>query len=188
MSNFMKVNYSKTNKSIIEEYEELKNNPISNCGVTVRLPDKNNIYEWQATILGPKDTFYRGGIFILSIKFPVDYPEHGPDVCFKNPIYHINVNPIKYNIPGTEKLGHICFPNLWKPKNKMREFLTNIFGFFYLADIGNPYGIEILNEYKNKLDLYVEKVKYFTKKYAFPIDDNIKIDYDESWDFSYENK
>ena len=61
-------------KRLREEYEYLKNNPNPNLGVTVGLPDKNNIFEWQVTLLGPKDTSYRGGLFFLKILFPEDYP------------------------------------------------------------------------------------------------------------------
>ena len=46
-------------KTLREEYEYLKYNQNPILGVTVGLPDKNNIFEWQVTLLGPKDTFYR---------------------------------------------------------------------------------------------------------------------------------
>ena len=183
----MKVNYNKTNKRIIEEYERLKNDPNQNIGLTVGMPDKNNIFEWQAIIRGPPDTSYSDGIFFLSIKFPVDYPEHCPEVCFKNPIYHINVNPIKSNLPGDEPLGHVSFSklNLWKPEYKMIDVLANIYELFYEANPVSAYGLERVDEYKLNRSLYERKIYYFTKKYANPKDDNIKIDYDESWDFSY---
>ena len=183
-------NENKTNKRIIEEYESLKNNPNTNIGLTVRMPDKNNIFEWEATLLGPKDTSYKGGLFFLSIKFPVDYPQHPPEVCFKNPIYHVNVNPTKSNSPGAEPLGHICISTLnwWKPEYKMAEVFTNIFGLFYMANPESPYGNERADEFRYNRDLHENKIKYFTKKYANPRNDNIKIEYDDSWDFSYEGK
>ena len=33
-------------KRIREEFKDLNNNPISNIGVTVGLPDEDNILEW----------------------------------------------------------------------------------------------------------------------------------------------
>ena len=52
-------------KRIMKEFEELKKEPNLNIGVTVGIPNKNNIFEWRATILGPKDSSYRGGLFFL---------------------------------------------------------------------------------------------------------------------------
>ena len=34
----------------------------------------DNIYCWESCIIGPVDTPYEGGLFILNISFPQDYP------------------------------------------------------------------------------------------------------------------
>ena len=94
-------------KLIKKEYEEINKTPNSNIGVTIGLIDENNIFQWRATLTGPKDTSYKGGIFILTITFPNDYPLHPPEVCFKTPIYHVNVNPQKPTFQGAEPLGHV---------------------------------------------------------------------------------
>ena len=115
-------------KRIREEFKDLNNNPISNIGVTVGLPDEDNIFEWQCSLIGPKDTSYAGGIFILNVKFPDNYPDKAPEVVFKTPIYHININHKKLQGPGAEPLGHVCISTLnwWKPEYKMREVLSKI--------------------------------------------------------------
>ena len=174
-------------KRLREEYEYLKNNPNPNIGVTVGLPDKNNIFEWQVTLLGPKDTSYRGGLFFLKILFPEDYPQHAPEVCFKTPIYHVNINPKKSNLKGGESLGHVCISTLnwWKPEYKMTEVLMNLFGLFYMANPDSPYGLERANELRFNKALHEEKISYFTKKYANARDDNNDKEYDHDWDFSY---
>ena len=172
---------------IYKEFVQLNSNPNQNIGVSVGLQNNNDYYNWRATMTGPKDSSYKGGIFILTIKFPMDYPNHPPEVCFKTPIYHMNVNPIKSNIPGAEPLGHVCISTLnwWKSEYTMSEVLANVFGLFYMANPDSPYGIQRADEYRNNRSLYEEKVKHFTQKYANPKHCNIDKQYDDSWDFSF---
>ena len=172
---------------IQKEYEELIKRPNPNIGVTIGLDDENNIFQWKATLSGPKDTSYKSGIFILTINFPNDYPMHPPEVCFKTPIYHVNVNPQKPTFQGAEPLGHVCISTLnwWKPNYRMMEVLTNIFGLFYMANPDSPYGLDRANEFRFQRVLHEEKIKYFTQKYANPGYCNIDKEYTESWDFSY---
>ena len=173
-------------KKIKQEYEQINRSPNPNIGVTIGLLDENDIFKWRATLTGPKDTSYRGGIFILTITFPDDYPTHPPEVCFKTPIYHVNVNPTKSNIPGAEPLGHVCIYTLnwWKPEYTMIEVLTNIFGLFYMANPDSPYGLDRANELRFNRALHEEKIKKFTQKYADPRYCNIDKQYSDSWDFS----
>ena len=92
-------------KIIQEELKELTRNPRSNLGITVGLLDEDNLFEWKCTILGPSDTCYKGGLFILKITFPEDYPNTKPEIVFQTPIYHLNV---KFFANGKQPLGHIC--------------------------------------------------------------------------------
>ena len=174
-------------KRIKEEFTEINNNPIANIGSTVGLPDEDNIFEWQCSLMGPKDTSYNGGLFFLRVKFPDEYPEKPPEVCFKTPIYHININPHKpkQEGPGAEGLGHVCISTLnwWKNTYTMREVLTNIFALFYMANPDSPYGMDRADEFRFNRAVYEEKIKYFTKKFAHPT--VASREYDSDWDFSF---
>ena len=177
----------KAMKKIKEEYTSIRDDPISNIGVSVGLPDEDNIFEWQCTLIGPKDTPYANGLFLLKVTFPDNYPETAPEVCFKTPIYHVNINPRKAmeGIPNAEGLGHVCISTLnwWKPIYNMREVLTNIFALFYMGNPDSPYGITRADELRNNKQLYEEKIRYFTKKYA---DTTVAgTSYDSDWDFTY---
>ena len=171
---------------IAREYKDINRNPIANCGVTVGLFDEGNFKKWRVSLLGPKDTSYRGGLFYLSINFPEDYPKKAPEVCFITPIYHVNVNPKAPTFEGAENLGHVCISTLnwWKPEYTMREVLTNIFALFYMGNPDSPYGLDRADEFRNNRSLYEEKIKKFTKKYANPMKGFKEYPKNENWNFS----
>ena len=77
----------------IDEFHELTRHSISNFGITVGLANENNYSLQKITILGPIDTPYKGGLFIIHAKFPEEYPLKAPEIYFFTPIYHLNYNP-----------------------------------------------------------------------------------------------
>lgn len=159
-------------------------NSMWDLGHTIGLFDENNIFEWELTLLGAQDSSYAKGIFHIKLKFPKNYPKNPPEILFLTPIYHLNVNP---KISQYESLGHVSinFLNFWNPVSSVREILTILHSIFYLNNPESPYGVNRGEEFRNYRALFEMKAKYFTKKYANPI--NLikgKKYYDKNWDFS----
>lgn len=66
----------------------LQREPVP-CAAAAPLDD--NIYEWHATLLGPEDTPYEGGVFHLALLFPCNYPHERPKVRLLTPFPHPHV-------------------------------------------------------------------------------------------------
>jgi len=171
---------------VYEEYLELNKNPIDNCGITIGLVNEDSYYDWKITLIGPKDTFYKNGIFFLRAHFPNDYPNKPPEVYFITPIYHVNVKPTAKKSEEEESLGHICISTLnwWKPQYKMREVLLNIYSLFYMHNPESAYDIERAKEYNENIAAYYQKAKLLTKKYASPNNNYNNYDRTQDWDFT----
>jgi len=158
----------KSSKIIENHLKDLQREAIPNLGITVGLIEKDNIYEWKFTMLGPKDTPYKGGLFKLKIKFPKDFPLHAPSIYFINPIYHVNVNSdSETGLP----LGLVGFDTLynWKKETGVREILTKLFALFYWPNPDSSFSLNKANEFKNDFSLYEAKIENFCKKYATPL-------------------
>ena len=69
-------------KKLKKEFTELQSNPITSLGVTVGLPNPNDLFTWQISLLGPSETPYEGGVFFLEADFPDNYPTAGPKIKF----------------------------------------------------------------------------------------------------------
>lgn len=54
-------------------------------------PNPENIMRWEATIQGPKGSYYEGYCFDLAIEVPTNYPLIPPIIKFKTKIFHPNV-------------------------------------------------------------------------------------------------
>ena len=87
-------------KRIQKEIEELKSDPPSNCSAG---PIDDNLVDWEATIIGPSESPYAGGIFKLGLYFGEKYPFKPPKIKFIT-----SNSAIKSFTSGTNSDWYVC--------------------------------------------------------------------------------
>lgn len=140
----------------LQELQDLGRDPPAQCSAG---PHGEDLFHWQATIMGPVDSPYQGGVFFLTIHFPTDYPFKPPKVAFTTRIYHPNIN----------SNGSICLDILraqWSPALTISKVLLSICSLLCDPNPDDPLVPEIARIYKTDREKYNELAREWTRKYA----------------------
>lgn len=143
-------------KRIHKELQDLGKDPPANCSAG---PVGDDMFHWQATLMGPQDSPYQGGVFFLDIHFPADYPFKPPKVHFTTRIYHPNIN----------QNGGICLDILkdqWSPALTTSKVLLSICSLLTDPNPDDPLVPEHANLYKSDIQKFNKMACEWTKRYA----------------------
>ncbi|KAK2953123.1 putative Ubiquitin-conjugating enzyme E2 5A [Blattamonas nauphoetae] len=144
-------------RRIQKELKDILQDPPVNCSAG---PIKDNdLFHWQATIMGPSDSPFQGGIFKLSITFPNDYPFKPPHCKFETKVFHPNINAN----------GSICLDILkdqWSPALTISKVLLSICSLLTDPNPDDPLAPEVAHIYKSDRRRYNQTALEWTQKYA----------------------
>ena len=155
-------------------------------GISVQLADESDVYKWKVSMEGPEGSPYQvhsfpsrkyilvcisililthlsqGGIFLVNLTLPNEYPFKPPTVSFATKIYHPNVS--------NDDKGSMCLGMLksdeWKPSSRIAAVLE--FARQLLVEPMPDDAVEgrIAEQYSNDRKRFEEVARDWTRRYA----------------------
>jgi ubiquitin-conjugating enzyme E2 D/E len=144
-------------KRIQRELKDMLKEPVPN--VSAGPKSDTDLYAWEATIFGPDNSPYQGGVFKLKINFPSEYPFKPPKVAFETKMYHPNIN----------SQGSICLDILghqWSPVLTISKVLLSICSLITDPNPDDPLAGDVARVYKSNRPEFDKTAREWTIKYA----------------------
>ncbi|MCO5605402.1 hypothetical protein L7F22_059586 [Adiantum nelumboides] len=144
-------------KRILKELKDLRKDPsnsIWNAG-----PIGLDLFEWKATIMGPKDSPYAGGAFLVKVCFPQKYPFKPQTIVFCTKVYHPNID--SDGIIGLDTLNEH-----WSLALMISRVLLSICCLLTDPNLDDPLVPEIAHLYKTDRRKYDTLARAWTRRYA----------------------
>lgn len=145
---------------IKREFKEvMRSEEIAQCAIKIELVN-DNWTEFRGEIVGPPDTPYEGGTFVLEIKVPETYPFNPPKIRFVTRIWHPNISSVT---------GAICLDILndnWAAAMTLRTVLLSLQALLDAAEPDDPQDAVVAYQYRDEPQLFEITARHWSNAYA----------------------
>ena len=148
---------SQSEKRLRQELDNITRDPPD--GVTAG-PDGEDLTSWSASIAGPNDSPYAGGIFFLQLAYPSNYPFVPPTVKFNTKVHHPNISTVDGSV-FVDILG-----DQWCNALTITTLLVSIRSLLTDPNPEDAVEPEIGHEYVNDRETFDQTAWEWTLKYA----------------------
>lgn len=140
---------------LLSDLKAIKQEPPEGCSASPVSED--NLYIWNASIFGPEDTAWEGGIYSLRLQFPDAYPSKPPRVRFTCELFH----------PNVYSDGSLCLDLLqdkWSPCNTICTLLMSIQSLLTDPNCASPANAEAAQLYIKDPAAYNRRVRQIAQR------------------------
>ncbi|ORX43014.1 ubiquitin-conjugating enzyme E2 T [Hesseltinella vesiculosa] len=121
----------------------------------------------EAYLDGPQGSPFEHGKFRLEIVMPRNYPFAPPQIRFKTPIYHPNIDDKGRICADVLKIG---VGGAWRPSMSLATTLISLHTLMAVPNPEDPLDADIAKEFQFNHQLYHTKAVMQTKQYATKVD------------------
>ncbi|CAF1544864.1 unnamed protein product [Rotaria magnacalcarata] len=150
-------------RRLMRDLRDLTQHPVE--GINAAPISSDNIFYWNAILDGPEDSLFEDGNFVLSLKFPQDYPNRAPEVKFITKIFH----------PNIYMDGSICLDILqhrWSASLDVSTLLVSIRSLLTDPNPASPANSEAAMLYQNHRRDYERRVREYIDQQLQEDDDS----------------
>ena len=135
----------------------LEKDPLDYCRNITLVGD--DIFNWECEVIGPDNSPYAGGKFILMLEFPTQYPFKAPKLKFATKVYHPSVQT---------ETGEVCGDVLgnWGPTLNAKHCLQVVYSMMQSPESDHPLEESVAQLLRDNPKEFAKMAKKYTKDYA----------------------
>ncbi|KAK9811384.1 hypothetical protein WJX72_002972 [[Myrmecia] bisecta] len=140
---------------LLSDLKAISQSPPEGCSASPT--SEENLMVWTATIFGPDDSPWEGGIFSLRIIFSENYPDKPPKVRFTSEMFH----------PNVYSDGTLCMDIIqdqWSPCHNICTILTSVQSLLTDPNCASPANPDAAQLFQNSRGEYNKRVRRIAQR------------------------